>query len=234
MGGSDLRIPFLNNFLQLSMENQVIHTYSSFLRENRKELLALLLLGALAGAAYYFFSFSLPAQIKPHEEKGVLDLYQITVNDYQMERIKWKLKGKRALISEKSKLMRIEQVIIWVYAQDNSTTKPPADLSEKEIIPTQKVDLVITADQGLIERHDNRVTLSGNVVLLRDDGSEIFTETAIYDAKKDTLTIPKPLRMIREGHTMHGSGLIYQVSTGKLNLKNPLLLQHVGAAKNEN
>ena len=88
MGSSDLRIPFLNNFLQLSMENQDTHTYSSFLRENRKELAVLLLLGALAGAAYYFFSFSQPSQIKPFEEKGVLDLYQITVNDYHMERKK--------------------------------------------------------------------------------------------------------------------------------------------------
>ena len=233
MGSSDLRIPFLNYFLQLSMENQDTHTYSTFLRDNRKELAVLLLLGALAGAAYYFFSFSLPTQIKPFEEKGVLDLYQITVNDYQMERKKWKLIGQRALISEKSKRMRIEQVKIWVYAQDNSTVKSSADPAETANNSPQKVDLVITADQGLIERRDNRVTLSGNVVLLRDDGSEVFTETAIYDAKKDTLTIPKPLRMIREGHTMHGSGLIYQVSTGKLNLKNPLLLRHDGAAENE-
>lgn len=233
MGISDLRIPFLNNFLQLSMDNQDTHTYSSFLNENRKELAILLLLGALAGAAYYFFSFSQPAQIKPFEEKGVLDLYQITVNDYQMERKKWKLKGQRALISEKSKRMRIEQVKIWVYAQDNSSAKSSADHSETENFSSQMVDLVITADQGLIERHDNRVTLSGNVVMLRDDGSEVFTETAIYDAKKDTLTIPKPLRIIREGHTMRGSGLIYQISTGKLNLKNPLLLRHDGAAENE-
>ena len=208
------------------MENQDIHTYSSFLRDNHKELAVLLLLGALAGAVYYFLSFSQPAQIKHFEEKGVLDLYQITVNDYQMERKKWKLIGKRALISEKSKRMRIEQVKIWVYAQDNSTTKSSANFSETANNSSHKIDLVITADQGLIERHDNRVTLSGNVVLMRDDGSEVFTETAIYDAKKDTLTIPKPLRMILEGHTMHGSGLIYQVSTGKLNLKNPLLLQH--------
>lgn len=215
------------------MENQDTHTYSTFLRDNRKELAVLLLLGALAGAAYYFFSFSLPTQIKPFEEKGVLDLYQITVNDYQMERKKWKLIGQRALISEKSKRMRIEQVKIWVYAHDNSTVTSSADPAEKANNSPQKVDLVITADQGLIERRDNRVTLSGNVVLLRDDGSEVFTETAIYDAKKDTLTIPKPLRMIREGHTMHGSGLIYQVSTGKLNLKNPLLLRHDGAAENE-
>ena len=233
MGSSDLRIPFLNYFLQLSMENQDTHTYSTFLRDNRKELAVLLLLGALAGAAYYFFSFSLPTQIKPFEEKGVLDLYQITVNDYQKERKKWKLIGQRALISEKSKRMRIEQVKIWVYAHDNSTVTSSADPAEKANNSPQKVDLVITADQGLIERRDNRVTLSGNVVLLRDDGSEVFTETAIYDAKKDTLTIPKPLKMIREGHTMHGSGLIYQVSTGKLNLKNPLLLRHDGAEENE-
>ena len=210
------------------MDNQDIHTYSSFLRDNLKELVVLLLLGALAGAVYYFFSFSQPEQIKPFEEKGVLDLYQITVNDYQMERKKWKLIGKRALISEKSKRMRIEQVKIWVYVHDNSSTKSSAGLSETANNSSDKIDLVITADQGLIERYDNRVTLSGNVVLMRDDGSEVFTETAIYDAKKDTLTIPKPLRMILEGHTMLGSGLIYQVSTGKLNLKNPLLLQHDG------
>jgi len=166
------------------MENQDTHTYSTFLRDNRKELAVLLLLGALAGAAYYFFSFSLPTQIKPFEEKGVLDLYQITVNDYQKERKKWKLIGQRALISEKSKRMRIEQVKIWVYAQDNSTVKSSADPAETANNSPQKVDLVITADQGLIERRDNRVTLSGNVVLLRDDGSEVFTETAIYDAKK--------------------------------------------------
>ena len=211
------------------MDNPDINTYSSFLRDNHKELAVLLLLGALAGAVYYFLSFSQPTKIKPFEEKGVLDLYQITVNDYQMERKKWKLIGQRALISEKSKRMRIEQVKIWVYTQDNSTTKSSVDFYESTNNSTHKIDLVITADQGLIERHDNRVTLSGNVVLIRDDGSEVFTETAIYDAKKDTLTIPKPLRMIREGHTMHGSGLIYQVSTGKLNLKSPLLLRHDGA-----
>ena len=213
------------------MKNQDINTYSSFLRDNHKELAVLLLLGALAGAVYYFLSFNQPAEIKPFEEKGVLDLYQITVNDYQMEYKKWKLIGQRALISEKSKRMRIEQVKIWVYAQDNSTTKSSADFSDSTNNSTHKIDIVITADQGLIERHDNRVTLSGNVVLMRDDGSEVFTETAIYDAKKDTLTIPKPLRMIRMGHTMHGSGLNYQVSTGKLNLKSPLLLRHDGASK---
>ena len=208
------------------MESQELQTYSSFLHENRKELTILLLLGALAGAAYYLFSFSEPPENIPFEERGVLDLEQITVNDYQLERRSWKLKGKRAVISEKSSRMRIEQVTIWVFVSDNSSVKPTPNLPLSTNLPTQEVDLFITAEQGLIEWDDNRVTLTGNVVLLRNDGSEVHTETAIYNAKQEILTIPKPVRVLREGHTLHGSGLIYNVSKGELNLKQPVLLRH--------
>mgnify|MGYP001433539095 FL=1 len=208
------------------MEYQGLHTYSSFLHENRKELTILLLLGALAGAAYYLFSFSEPPENIPFEERGVLDLEEITVNDYQLERKSWKLKGKRAVISEKSSRMRIEQVTIWVFVSDNSSVKPTPNLPLSTNLPTQEVDLFITAEQGLIEWDDNRVTLTGNVVLLRNDGSEVHTETAIYNAKQEILTIPKPVRVLREGHTLHGSGLIYNVSKGELNLKQPVLLRH--------
>ena len=208
------------------MESQGLQTYSSFLHENRKELTILLLLGALAGAAYYLFSFSEPPENIPFEERGVLDLEQITVNDYQLEQRSWKLKGKRAVISEKSSRMRIEQVTIWVFVSDNSSVNPSPNLPLSTNLPTQEVDLFITAEQGLIEWDDNRVTLTGNVVLLRNDGSEVHTETAIYNAKQEILTIPKPVRVLREGHTLHGSGLIYNVSKGELNLKQPVLLRH--------
>ena len=208
------------------MESQGLQTYSSFLHENLKELTILLLLGALAGAAYYLFSFSEPPENIPFEERGVLDLEQITVNDYQLERRSWKLKGKRAVISEKSSRMRIEQVTIWVFVSDNSSIKPTPNLPLSTNLPTQEVDLFITAEQGLIEWDDNRVTLTGNVVLLRNDGSEVHTETAIYNAKQEILAIPKPVRVLREGHTLHGSGLIYNVSKGELNLKQPVLLRH--------
>ena len=208
------------------MEYQGLHTYSSFLHENRKELTILLLLGALAGAAYYLFSFSDPPENIPFEERGVLDLEEITVNDYQLERKSWKLKGKRAVISEKSSRMRIEEVTIWVFVSDNSSVKPTPNLPLSTNLPTQEVDFFITAEQGLVEWDDNRVTLTGNVVLLRNDGSEVHTETAIYNAKQEILTIPKPVRVLREGHTLHGSGLIYNVSKGELNLKQPVLLRH--------
>ena len=208
------------------MASKGLHSYSSFLHENRKELAILLLIGAVAGAAYYFFHYSQPQEIIPLEERGVLDLQQITINDFQHERKSWKLIGNRALVSEKSNRMRIEKVKIWVYAIDNSSDNFSSENSASVNNSSEQVALYITADQGLIEKHDNRVTLSGNVVLWREDGSEAHTETAIYDAKKEILTIPKPVRMLGEGHTMLGSGLTYDVSKGILNLKEPVLVRH--------
>ena len=208
------------------MASKGLHSYSSFLHENRKELAILLLIGAVAGAAYYFFHYSQPQEIIPLEERGVLDLQQITINDYQHERKSWKLIGNHAVVSEKSNRMRIEKVKIWVYAVDNSSDNSSSENSASVNNSSEQVALYITADQGLIEKHDNRVTLSGNVVLWREDGSEAHTETAIYDAKKEILTIPKPVRMLGEGHTMLGSGLTYDVSKGILNLKEPVLVRH--------
>ena len=208
------------------MASKSLHSYSSFLHENRKELATLLLIGAVAGAAYYFFHYSQPQEIIPLEERGVLDLQQITINDYQHERKSWKLIGNRAVVSEKSNRMRIEKVKIWVYAVDNSSDNFSSEKTASVNNSSEHVALYITADQGLIEKHDNRVTLSGNVVLWREDGSEAHTETAIYDAKKEILTIPKPVRMLGEGHTMLGSGLIYDVSKGIMNLKEPVLVRH--------
>ena len=208
------------------MGSKGLHSYSSFLHENRNELALLLLIGAVAGAAYYFFHYSQPQEIIPLEERGVLDLQQITINDFQHERKSWKLIGNRALVSEKSNRMRIEKVKIWVYAVDNPTKNSSSENSASVNNSSEQVALYITADQGLIEKHDNRVTLSGNVVLWREDGSEAHTETAIYDAKKEILTIPKPVTMLGEGHTMLGSGLTYDVSKGILNLKEPVLVRH--------
>ena len=216
------------------MASQGLQSYSSFLLENRKELAILLLLGAVAGAAYYFFHYSQPQEIIPLEERGVLELQQITINDYQHERKSWKLIGNRAVVSEKSNRMRIEKVKIWVYAVDKSSDNSSSETSVSVNNPSQQVALYITADQGLIEKHDNRVTLSGNVVLWREDGSEAHTETAIYDAKKEILTIPKPVRMLGEGHTMLGSGLTYDVSKGILNLKEPVLVRHDNNTVNSN
>ena len=42
------------------------------------------------------------------------------------------------------------------------------------------LDVLITADEGLMEWKDNRLTLIGNVVLKRSDGSLILSNSALY------------------------------------------------------
>ena len=59
--------------------------YSSFFKQNLKELGLLILLGAIAGASYYFFSSQKFTEVTPMEEIGVLDLYEISISDYHME-----------------------------------------------------------------------------------------------------------------------------------------------------
>tara|TARA_Y100001970_G_C14021618_1_gene743839 strand:+ start:295 stop:942 length:648 start_codon:yes stop_codon:yes gene_type:complete len=206
------------------MDSQGDQVYTSFFQQNLKEIGFLLLFGAIAGAAYYFFSSKKSTEITPFEEIGVLDLNQITISDYHLENQKWKLEGDRAIISEKTNLMRIEKVKIWVFTNDNASLSSSSKLSNKKNVYKNN-DIYIIADQGLIEKEDNRVTISGNVILVHDDGSEIRTDTAIYDAKKDSITIPKPVRVIREGYTMLGSDLIYSISEGKVNLNNPVMLK---------
>ena len=49
---------------------------------------------------------------------------------------------------------------------------------------------------------------------------------SLLDTKKEILTIPKPVRMLGEGHTMLGSGLTYYVSEGILNLKETVLVRY--------
>ena len=213
------------------MISQGEQTYSSFFRENLRELGFLLLLGAIAGASYYFFSSNNTKEVTPLKEIGVLDLQQITISDYHLENKIWKLEGERAIISEKTNLMRIENVKIRVYTIDNSSKNIKSKSSKIKYSNTNN-DIFIIADQGLIEKEDNRVTISGNVVLIHDDGSEIRTDTAIYDAKKDSITIPKPVRVLREGYTMLGSDLIYSISEGKVNLNNPIMLNFGSESKN--
>ena len=56
----------------------------------------------------------------------------------------------------------------------------------------------------------------------------MHTDTAIYDARKDIIKIPKPVRVMRDGYSMIGSDLMYFVSESKLNLSNPVLLKYIG------
>lgn len=185
---------------------------AGFLRENRWELLTLLALaGLISGGALYY---SKQAKLDPsvREERGVLKLEQVVINDYRLDLKRWRMQGERAVVLEKSRRMRIEQVQIEVFVPH------PAEVSKP------KVKLHLTAKEALAEWRDHRITLLGNVVIRRDPGLEVHTEVAVYDAQKEFLTLPKPLTMWQDGHVVTGSSLTYDLRKEKLSLVSPRVL----------
>ena len=159
--------------------------FSALIQENRKEFTTLLVLSVLIGYAFYFFQTRSSDESSEVEEHGVLQIENIVVNDY-VETLKgWQLKGEQAVVLEESRRMRIEKVRIWIYV--------PYTINE----PQPVVEVFITADQGLVEWKDSRVTLSGNVVMNRRDGSTIFSETAVYDSSIKSLSLHHTLRIRR-------------------------------------
>lgn len=184
-------------------------SFAGFLRENRWELLILLILAGLVsgGAAYYIEQSKLNPVVR--EERGLFKLEQVVIDDYRLDLKRWQMRGARAVVLEESRRMRIEQVRIKVFVPHSADVAHP------------KVDLTISANQALAEWQDQRITLVGNVIIRKDSGLEIQTASAIYDAKKDFLTLPKPLTLWHLGNEITGSSLTYDLRSGKLNLATP-------------
>ncbi len=110
--------------------------------------------------------------------------------------------------------MRIEKIEISIYV--------PFTIEEE----FPKVDVLISADEGLMEWKDNRVTLLGNVVLKRSDGSLILSDSALYETQKELLTIPEKVRILQEEHTLEGNSMTYEISIKKMALAEPLLTHY--------
>ena len=118
------------------------------------------------------------------------------------------------MVLDESQRMRIEKVQIWIYV--------PYTIDEVQPV----VEVYITADQGLVEWKDSRVTLSGNVVMNRRDGSTIFSETAVYDSSLKSLTLPKSVRILNTGHTLEGTSMTLEIKQEKLKLTEPVLIRY--------
>tara|TARA_B100001013_G_scaffold140469_1_gene82848 strand:- start:121 stop:717 length:597 start_codon:yes stop_codon:yes gene_type:complete len=186
--------------------------FAGFLRENRWELLILLVLAGLisGGAVYYTQQSKLSPVVR--EERGALKLEQVVINDYQLDLKRWRIQGERAIVLETSRRMRIEQARIEVFVPHSAAVSDP------------KVNLDISANEALAEWRDQRITLLGDVKIRHDTGLEIHTEVAVYDVQKEFLTIPKPLTMRQAGHVVTGDSLTYDLRRGKLNLVAPKAL----------
>lgn len=196
------------------MASGELPSFSALVLDNRRELTFLLFLGILLGYAFYYYHFQ-PSSITPVvDENEVIHLENIRVSDFVENRKDWQLLGKNAVVLEDSKRMRIENIEISIFEPFTMEQEFP------------KVEILITADEGLFEWKDNRVTLLGNVVLNRSDGSVILSDSALYETQKELLTMPKHVRVLQDEHTLEGSSLTYEVALKRILLTKPLLIRY--------
>ena len=186
----------------------------SLFYENRREIIILVFLSIILGYGFYHFQGKSKMEDSEIEESGVLQMEDIVVNNFKNNLKGWELKGEKAIILEESKRMRIENVLISIFV--------PFSISEDK----PKTKLTIRAEEGLLEWKNNRVTLLGDVVLNRNDGSVILTETAVYDSEAKVLTIPKKVRILKNTHSFEGKGLIFNVNEDLIKLNDPLFLKY--------
>ena len=196
------------------MASVELPSFSSLILDNRRELAVLIFLGILLGYAFYYYHTLTPAVSAISDESGVIHLDEIKVNDFVDNRKGWQLRGKTAVVLEDTKRMRIEQIEISIFV--------PYTMEEKS--PT--LDVLITADEGLMEWKDNRLTLIGNVVLKRSDGSLILSNSALYETQKEVFTIPGKVRILQDEHTLEGNSLTYHVPIKKMEMTEPLLIRY--------
>ena len=196
------------------MASGELPSFSALIHDNRKEFAILISLGILLCYAFYYYHSQSSSESPLVDESGVIHLKNIRVNDFIENRKGWQLRGKNAVVLEDSKRMRIEKIEISIFV--------PFTIEEE----FPKVDVLISADEGLMEWKDNRVTLLGNVVLKRSDGSLILSDSALYETQKELLTIPEKVRILQEEHTLEGNSMTYEIPIKKMALAEPLLTHY--------
>ena len=182
------------------------HTLRRTFTENWREFLFLLILGSLATYLYLNFSSDRDSvTYSPIEERKVLQMQNIIVNDYLGNERKWEMVGKQAFIKEDTTEMEIKEVVVRVLPDNQSTEQ-------------REVQLV--ADESTIDWHVQKITLQGNVDVFRDEDEKLMTQYAEYDVTNEKLTVPGKVTGYLQEKYLAGKNLHYSLSEDRMLLDN--------------
>jgi len=93
------------------------------------------------------------------------------------------------------------------------------EMTELQVFSLQKKGLSIKAHEGTYVRKKNFFLFRKNVVLKTPEKGELFTEVLYYFPRKHLLTNQAPVVLRDKGLIIKGIGFEYQISTGKLKVK---------------
>ncbi|MBF0237067.1 MAG: LPS export ABC transporter periplasmic protein LptC [SAR324 cluster bacterium] len=195
----------------MSAPNNNSFSYMHLLWKNKKEILILCLLLTLLSYAMTVWNGSDEISEQTEQIMRVLTMEQVEITNYKQELLQWKIIGSHARAIEETQSTLLRNLTVLIY--DEEQTSPP------------RVDIQITAEQGLLEGIENHVILMGNVHATRDEDMSLKTEKAIYNYQNRILTLPENVSMHRGEITMIGDNLEYHVFDKQFHLGNVLLVQ---------
>ena len=134
----------------------------------------------------------------------MLQLEQITLQDYQKDFKRWTLTGLRALMAEDSSVMNVEQPRLRLHPSP-------------ETIPF--TDTLVRANEALIDWRRQLVEIRGEVEVERDGKLYLQAERAIYDLQTEVLQMPGAVQMTWQGSDVDGADLRYELKAGLVKLR---------------
>ncbi|OAQ19903.1 LPS export ABC transporter periplasmic protein LptC [Thermosulfurimonas dismutans] len=106
-----------------------------------------------------------------------------------------------------------------VQAKEANRYPDRIEMTSPQIFSLQKEGLFIKARQGIYERQKDFFVFRKKVVLKTPEKGMLFTEVLYYFPRKHILTNQAPVVLKDRGLIIKGIGFEYQVSTGKLRVK---------------
>lgn len=192
-----------------SVSTQEAHPYYLVLWDNKKEILLLIILGTVLAYTYYSWQDKKPVVDVPVETSKVLTLRQVEVNDFQNEKKRWKIIGSKALVTEDTKNVLLNDIKILIYTPESNSI----------------IDLQITAKSSLIDWGLQQVVLTENVKVEKGSSMHLNAEKAIYNYKSGNLTLPGSVDYHHGEDTVLGQNLRYNVHEKVLNLQKVTFLK---------
>ena len=190
----------------------MLDTYQTLniLKVHKSEFLLLLLLG---GLLFYIYTAFKDDSITPSLEEPdyLLKFDGIEIDDYWLNKKRWKLLGKHASVAKDNEIIFLSDIQIFVY-----------DLQNPE---ASNINITVTANEGSIDWNEEVVTLNSNVEIYRQSEMQINTEKAVYHFNKGIVDLPQQVDIHYLEDLVKGERLTYNIHQNKIELRNAILLE---------
>lgn len=182
----------------------------NILKVHKSEIFLLLLLG---GLLFYIYTAFKDDSITPSLEEPdyLLKFDGIEIDDYWMNKKRWKLLAKHASVAKDNEIVFLSDIQIFVYDLQNPGTSD--------------IDITVTANEGSINWSKEVVTLNSEVEIFRQAELRINTEKAVYHYNEGKVDLPQPVEIHYLEDLVKGERLTYNIHQNKIELHNAILLE---------